>query len=75
MFGFSNPLTHEDIRENSAQGVGELFAHRYNVRSVKQTYGNHYVVTTQDGHRMEVKVGTRVNLFGEEKPFISWIDE
>ena len=75
MFGFSNSLTHEDIRENSAQAVGELFARRYNVRSVRPTYGSRYVVTTRDGHSMTVKVGTRINLFGEERPFIVSVEE
>lgn len=74
MFGF-NPLSHEDLRENSIQAVGELFARRYNIRSVKKSYGNHYIVTTCDGHRMDVKVGTRINLFGEERPFITSIIE
>ena len=72
---FSNPLTHEDLRENSAQAVGELFSRRYNVRNVRHSYGNHYTVTTKDGHRMDVTVGTRVNLFGEEKPFITYVSE
>lgn len=72
---FSNPLTHEDLRENSAQAVGELFARRYNVRSVRKSYGNNYVVTTRDGHRMDVSVGTRITIFGEERPFITYIGE
>jgi len=72
---FSNPLTHEDLRENSTQAVGELFARRYNVRSVRKSYGNKYVVTTRDGHRMDVSVGTRITIFGEERPFITSIIE
>lgn len=46
MFGF-NDLTHEDLRENSAQAVGEVFSRRYNVRNVCHSYGNHYTVTTR----------------------------
>ena len=73
MFGF-NDLTHEDLRENSAQAVGEVFSRRYNVRNVRKSYGNHYTVTTRDGHKMDVTVGTRTNLFGEDRAFITYID-
>lgn len=74
MFGF-NPLTHEDLRENSAQAVGELFSKRYNVRNVRKIYGNNYIVTLRDGHRMDVSVGTRVTIFGEERAFITYVGE
>lgn len=74
MFGF-NDLIHEDLRENSAQAVGEVFSRRYNVRNVCRSYGNHYTVTTRDGHRMDVTVGTRTTLFGEERPFITYISD
>lgn len=74
MFGF-NSLIHMDLKENSARAVGEVFARRYNVRSVQKSYGNHYTVTTQDGHRMDVTVGTHMNIFGEERPFITYISD
>lgn len=42
------------------------------MRNARKSYGNNYVVTLRDGHRMDVSAGTRITIFGEERAFIAY---
>ena len=71
---FGNSLEHETLKENSAKAVGELFNRRYQVKSVEPTYGGRYRVRLKDGTTKTVGVGTRMNMFGEERAFVKWVE-
>ena len=77
MFGFNifNPLTGENLREDSADAVKDVLDQRYRVRNVKKSYGNKYDVTLKDGHHMTVSVDNKFSIFNGETPFISYIDD
>ncbi len=76
MFGINlfDSMTHAEVKENSAKGVGLALGDRYNIKYVEDRGNGKYDVYTKDGHRMRAEVGTKTNLFGEERSFFKWID-
>lgn len=70
-----HPFTNQNIKENSAKAIYDLFEGRYNVKNVKQTRPDTYYVNTRDGGRIKVKTGEKVNIFGERKSYIRYVDD
>lgn len=71
----THDMTHADVKENSAKGVADALSGRYNIRAVEDRGRGKYDVYTKDGYRMTAEVGTRTNLFGEERSFFKWFDD
>lgn len=70
---FSNSLEHEDLRDNSARAVYELFATRYRVKNVQPLSPNSYRVGLKDGSSLRVEVGEKRSLFSNAKAFVKYI--
>ena len=71
---FENSLNGEDLREDSAKGVYDLFSRRYQVKNVRPLYGDKYSVQLKDGSHKTVAVGKRCTIFGEERAFVKWVE-
>ena len=75
MFNFFNPLQGERLSSNTERGVYELFATRYNVKTVDKIGNNKFRVWLRDGKWMTVDTWPHTTMFGNEVTTVQYVQE